>query len=241
MIEVHTVYFDGTGRTRTDFKRLRDVFIHSFRAHMPDARLHVHNIPPCALGRQYKLASNTYKLTKWAEIAEKATGPTVICDCDLMFDGRIDDAFDYDFDLAYAQRYGRFPFNCGVIFLRPTETAREVMRQWKAINDKMFADATFHLRYTDKYAGMNQAAWGYMRETGKLPETVIQVPHKYNACEDEWLRVEDIRVYHLKTTLRQACLIPPDQLRRKDLRPIVEKFHAWEAQGEINFRGVPTA
>lgn len=233
-MEIHTVFFDGTGQTRTDFKRLRDVFIASCRQHMPHARLVVHNIPACQMqGRAYGMTSNTYKLAKWVEIAEAAKEDIVLCDCDVMFVNSIDDAFELDFDLAYTRRTGLLPFNSGVVFLRPTDHAKACMRKWLAVNNEMFRNSPFHMRYRDKYAGMNQAAWGYLLESGELPGKVISVDPKYNACGSDNAG-DDVRVIHIKDDVRAACLIPNMIAKSHRLHPIAAKFREFESNASDN-------
>ena len=239
-MDIHTVYFDGAGKTRTNFSRLRDVFVRSVRRHMPDARLHVHTIPPCEIGKQYGLTSNSYKLAKWVEIADAIDDDTMICDCDIMFCGRVDCAFDTEFDLAYCKRSGPLPFNCGVVFLRPTETAKSVMRSWLNINDTMYKNAAFHRLFANKYAGMNQAAWGYLRDMGKLPAGVVQIDAKYNCCDFEWATEQDPRVYHIKSDLRNACLGLPHVRPKSQYAKIVNMFRSYE-KSEVDLGSVPQA
>lgn len=233
-MEIHTVFFDGTGQTRTDFKRLRDVFIASCRHHMPHARLVVHNIAACQIqGRSYGMSSNTHKLAKWVEITESAKEDVVLCDCDLMFNDTIDDVFELDFDLAYTRRNGPLPFNSGVVFLRPTEHAKAGMRKWLSVNNEMFRNAPFHNRYRDKYAGMNQAAWGYLLESGELPGKVISVDPKYNACGDD-NRGDDVRIIHIKDDVRSACLLPNMIAKSHRMYSIAKKFREFEGNAANN-------
>lgn len=222
-MEIHTVYFDGTGHTRSDFAKLRDVFIASCRQHMPDIRLVVHNLPPCGTyPRSYGMASNTHKLAKWVEITEEADNDIVLCDCDIMFSGRVDDAFDEPFDVGYTSRTGPYPFNNGVMFVRNTDDAKEVMRRWLNVNNAMYKNPPFHFQYREKYAGMNQAAWGYMLECDDLPGVVKAIDPKFNACDREWLSLDDIRVYHIKSELRHCCLA--DKNPKHEYAEIVNEF-----------------
>lgn len=230
MFELHTVHFPGDGNTAVNFARLRDVFAQSVRERMPGVPLRVHEMTPCDVvrGRLYGMSSNTHKLAKWVEIAERATTDIVLCDCDLMAVGSIADAWERPFDVGYTRRAGQFPFNSGVVFVRNTDAAKAIMRKWLEINDRMFFDPSFHERYRRRYAGMNQSAWGYMLETNDIPGTVACLPAKYNCCSAEWLHEPDPRIYHIKDQLRRACLNPRYGKRLRELEHIVGEFHRIE-------------
>lgn len=240
-MEIHTVYFPGGDNCNIDFAKLRDVFAYSVAEHMPEVKLVVHEEQPCEVSqsRVYGMSSNTHKLAKWVEITDAASEPVVLCDCDLMMVKSVADAWDADFDLAYTRRGGEFPFNSGVVFVRPTPAAKAIMREWLEINDRMYADPSFHEKYRRRYAGMNQAAWGYMIERNEFPGKVAVLAPKYNACEQEWETEPDARIYHIKGRLRRACLNFRYSNRNRGLRKVVNEFRRIERAIRTNQPPVP--
>lgn len=59
-----------------------------------------------------------------------------------------------------------------------------------------------------KYAGMNQAAFGWMVENYKESVKVVSVPcAEYNACSDDWnCYNKDTKIVHIKSGLRKIIL-----------------------------------
>jgi hypothetical protein len=228
-MEIHSVYFPSNGTI--PFERLRRVFERSVRESMPEIPLVMHEMGKCETrtDRIYGMSSNCQKLAKWVEIATTATTDIVLCDCDLMAVASIADAWETPFDVAYTKRKGQFPFNSGVVFVRNTGIAKEIMREWLTINGRMYEDPAFHARYRARYAGMNQSAWGYILESGKYAKHIAALSPIYNACGAEWATLPDIRIYHVKDHLRKCCLNNRYLNRNRPLRPIVQKFRELEA------------
>lgn len=236
-MEIHTVYFPGAPG-KADFAKLLRVFRASFSDHMPDVPIVCHELEPCATDRHhiYGMSSNTHKLAKWNEIVQNASDDVVLCDCDLMAAGRIDDAWRLEggnWDAAYTKRESQFPFNNGVMFFRNTPAARQIMARWLQVNNEMYDDPRKHRPYRRLYAGMNQAAWGYLLTQEKGIGKIAALSSRYNACEREWRRTperHDIRIYHIKSALRIACLARHRANRAPNWQHIIQKFMHYESQ-----------
>ncbi len=206
------VQFDYTER-RGKYARLLDVCCASIKRNVPDAEIIVRSMAaPTQINRKKCFASNTLKIGVWIEEMNKCNeGDNIIfSDCDMMYLKSPFDVFSQDFDLAYTMRPRKTPpVNGGIVFIKNNERARALMELWRKINDKMYHDEKFHTRYRTKYAGMNQAAFGWILENPKEHNAkMIGVPCEiYNSCNETWHRINDnTRIVHIKGELRESCI-----------------------------------
>jgi hypothetical protein len=208
-------------------------FIASVKKNCPNAGLIVRRIKPPQIIRYHWVSSNTKKLEVWCKEMEKCDDEDIVLiDCDMMVLNNPEAIFKNDFDIAYTVRgTGGIPVNGGVIFVKKNERSLDFFRQFKIINDKMVLNPTFHQQYRDRYAGMNQAAFGYMLEQGKHQAKMITVPcNPYNICKNDWLKVnEKSFIVHVKSDLRRAVLhplpLPPAYQRYRKLYDIWHKYY----------------
>jgi hypothetical protein len=74
----------------------------------------------------------------------------------------------------------------------------------------MYEDWNFHCPWRIKYAGMNQASFGYMLEhQEEVPGVMLlDLPTRiYNAVNTDWHRItSDTAFIHIKSQLRKAVL-----------------------------------
>ena len=188
---------------------------------MPDVEFISIDIPPPAKikGKARNFKYNTTKLEIWKNYMDTATEPIIFADCDMLALKDASPAFDIDFDVAYTARtrVNRIPMNGGIVFARPTEGARLFFSKWLEVNNKMFygsesGDSAFHHKWRVKYAGMNQAAFGYLYEELYLKNKLDLKLHKYltidwNAVDCDWVNVnERTHFVHFKSKLRQLVL-----------------------------------
>ncbi len=213
-----TVQFDHKGRD--DYRRLLEVFLYSAKKHMPHVAIEIIKSEPPQKrdDRNTGLVNNTAKAGLWIAAMERAKPGTnlMFMDCDLLVLGDMTEAFRlHKFDLAYTTRatveHGkhRIPINGGVMFVRNNEKSIAFMKKWREINDAMYMDPAFHRPWRDKYAGMNQSAFGYMLETPGIHECqMLALPcARYNLCNTEWHLINQGPLcIHIKSKLRRACL-----------------------------------
>jgi hypothetical protein len=145
--------------------------------------------------------ANTVKLDVWNDFVQDADEDIILMDCDLLLMSDISDGFDSVSDVGITTRdYGKgFPLNGGVVFVRNTKKSRKFFAEWLKINNWMYDNRAVHKQYKSMYAGMNQAALGYMLNSGWKPETLPM--SKYNLCEG-WQDWQNARVIHIKGKLR---------------------------------------
>jgi hypothetical protein len=208
-MKIITVNFDFAAKK--DYSRLMNVYKKSIKKNMPGTWLTEINLPAPRIqpGDQKMLAANTVKIDAWIEELDRSTENVVLSDCDMLSVGNIEPVFNLNFDIAITKRSGGLlPFNGGIVLVKNTISALNFMKLWKSINRQMYQDRIFHMIWREKYAGMNQAALGYILEKEKFDAKVIQIPcSKYNLCDDDWQNVNNDSIFvHIKGKLRQFLL-----------------------------------
>lgn len=213
-----------------DYARLLKVFRESVRVYNPDIRfLDIRIDPPMQEPgdtRARNFLYNTVKLEKWREVIETADEPVILADCDMLQIRPIDmSVWDQDFDVAYTERtetrtvinreyWGpdpirRMPLNGGIILVKPTEAARGFFREFETVNRYLYDHPREHKKWNVKYSGMNQAAFGYLMETGDYKAKVVPIPCRiWNAVDTDWSRVNYSKTIfiHIKSRLRRLIL-----------------------------------
>lgn len=208
---IFTVQFDYKGERMYD--RLMKVFKASVLRVMPDVHFEERNLscPGTKIKKFHSLLSNTLKLREWVAWMDKTNDNTVFMDCDMLLLQSIECAFEEDFDVAYTVRTSaQMPMNGGVVFAKPTPKARQFFRAWLDVNERMFTNRVFHEPYRRKYAGMNQAAFGYLLENPVAGVNLIKLPCAiWNSCSEDWRFVDGFtKVVHVKSVLRKVVTNP---------------------------------
>ena len=168
--------------------------------------------PPYESERIPGFLDNTFKLNLWMEFFKKTNDNIIFMDCDMLALRSGYHAFDHDFDIAYTairQPYKAI-LNGGVIMTKPTEAAYRFLQEFISINSAMYQNIDFHEYWRIKkgYAGMNQAAFGCVLETGINGAKI----HKYctsiwNALDRDLLDINDKTVFvHIKSKLRNMII-----------------------------------
>lgn len=194
------------------FKKLLVAFENSVKANMPDCNLIVdeldfprNNIDTTKLS----FVSNTIKLRAWSKRIQELDDPIILIDADTIVLKDLSDVFEEDFDIGYTVTGSSIPINGGVIFVKPNERSRKFFSLFYDVNFKMFKDKAFHTKWRNKYAGINQAAFGYLLENPELYDAKLKAfpCELYNAVDKHWPDIdENTRVVHIKSDLRKECL-----------------------------------
>ncbi len=206
-MKICSVVFNYQGTNAYD--RLARVLEYTAGKFCPSARFELVRIPaPMKFVNKRCFASNTVKLAEWLRIMNETDDDVVFMDCDTAILRDISPAFVGDFDIGYTTRTRGIPFNCGVVFVRNTPAAKQFVSEWRVVNDKMYANAKLHNPYRHKYAGINQAAFGYLLEHGAAGAALRKFPcHEWNACKEDWPTIDGTtRVLHVKSDLRRMIV-----------------------------------
>lgn len=205
-----TVQFNYSGGP--DYGLLLDILLKSIDHHMPGVHTEVIKITPPRrdISKAYNLKYNTEKLQAWYDYLGRAEDDVIFLDCDMVMNYPVWDAFEPDFDVGYTARtkINRIPMNGGVMLAKNTALARSWYREMLTTNIKMYADEEFHNKWRRRYAGMNQSAFGYMKEASEHPAKL----HAYqtidwNAVDCDWPYIhEKTRFVHIKSSLRKHIL-----------------------------------
>lgn len=243
-LRIVTVQFDF--EQSTDYARLLAVFEKSVRDKMPRAEFVCHRIPapahrPDTLHKA--MTANTKKLHIWSKEMTAADCPVIFCDCDMLATGDLSEVFGWfeyqqsegeikkPFDVAFTERDAKYPLNAGAVYARPTDEARLFFTQWDAANLLLFNNRSLHRVWREKYAGMNQAALGYLLETQRVTAKVARIPCQiWNACDGDWSSFSSsTRLVHVKGKLRSAVLgnLAVSQME-PHLQPIAEIWRGYE-------------
>jgi hypothetical protein len=160
--------------------------------------------------RDLNFMYNGVKLRLWVEFLEKTKENVIFADCDMMALQSAEHAFDIPFDVAYTARtkIKRIPMNGGIMMARPTKAAKSFFREMLEVNDRMFKDLRFHHIWRCKYAGMNQAAFGYTLNEGKSKAKLHEYKTiEWNAVDCDWQYINEKTVFlHTKSKLRKIVL-----------------------------------
>jgi len=204
---IFTVQFD-VDSTKT-WTRLLNVFRASVKLHMPNVRFIERKIekPEYTPQRPSNVRYNTEKLAVWNEYMQHADDNTIFMDCDMLCLRSDDNVFEQEFDIGMTFRPegSHPPMNGGVVFARPSVQARKFFSDWLDVNNQMYADPSFHHKWRNRYLGMNQAAFGYMYESGMCDYIRRFKTRIWNAVNQDWKFIDDETVFvHMKSGMRTA-------------------------------------
>jgi hypothetical protein len=222
------------------YARLTRVLAYTAQQHCPgwDVQIRHELTPPpdmhSAAGNQSHVW-NTQKLDAWQRAMDHAQDGDrlLLMDADMMVLRPLDTIWDQTFDVAYTtRRSSRLPFNGGVVAFRVSARTRGFMARWADANRRFLANQHEHQVWRQKYAGINQASFGYMLESNHGCG-VSRLPCLEWNCEDtEWAQFDPTvtRIVHLKSSLRRAIfgLERPKSYQRT----LVEIWHQLEGAAE---------
>ena len=240
-----------------DYEKLLRVFEASVHRHAPEVRFvairieaPANEIPGKALNFWY----NTVKLDEWIKAMEQIDDNIIFADCDMLMMRGLPPIFDDDFDVAFTERtedrarkdklsiqyWGdrpirRMPMNGGIMLAKPTVAARDFFRQLAEVNRHLYFHESEHMKWNVKYAGMNQAAFGCLYETGTFDAKVVPLPCRvWNAVDTDWHAVNQQTVFaHIKSKLRRLVL--SDHIPFGKYKPVMDAWYE-----EARLCGIPT-
>ena len=221
----------------TQYTRLANVLEKSIRKNCPKADLILKLYPPPDVPEfervNKRFGENSEKLNLWIEHMKDCEDQNIVLiDCDMMVLDNISEIFNEDFDIAVTRHNGdrgRIPYNGGVICVKKSDKTNLFFNEFLQINNKMYKDREFHEPWRTKYAGMNQAAFGYMLENYDSDINIMEIPCSiYNLCSEDWGKFNKLtprpKIIHLKGALRNICLSDSEPIKYGNIRNIWREF-----------------
>lgn len=224
------------------YERMARVLEYTARKHCPRWEVDVREMGdwravPHYVEAQDNWLYNTRKLDEWTdEIVLAEEGRLIVfLDADMMVTEPLYPAEKIPFDFAYTTKIPgktRLPFNGGCVMARATEEGRRMMVAWRDLNRELLLDRPRHMRYRQKYAGMNQASLGALLESPPDGVQIRKLPVLEWNCEDSsWADFgPGTRVVHLKGRMRKAVF--GQTAPRPIESELAKRWHAEEAEAK---------
>lgn len=232
-MRLEACYFDEDGSIRGGrWARMAAVLERTAAEHCAGWTRKIDRLGPARLGVAgvpgHK--ANTHKLRHWVRIISAAPDhdQILLIDADTMILRPLEDVWRWEFDLAFTEKTHVFPFNLGVLFVRVNAKTRQFFGQWLEENERLFhAGEDGARKWRRQYGGINQSAFGRLRERGALEGlTVLPLAcAEWNCEESAWETAgHDARILHIKGALRRAIF--GEQLAPAWLSPLVQRWRA---------------
>lgn len=241
-MRVMSAYFDSQ-RSEGMYERFLKVWEYSAKKNSGAVAVDVVEIPPPkpAGGDPYLHNANHAKLKVWRDYVVNTDDDVVLMDSDTLVLRDLTHVFDKNkFDVAVTtrDRNTRLTINGGVVFVRNTAAARQIIDLWYQADTELHKDRKLHERFRAKYGGMNQASYGYML-TRKHPGFIAELPCSiYNQVEWWGSRKGKPCVVHYKSQLRHAVLSKRGTAAiRYTMRDAVDKWRRYEEAMRADSRG----
>lgn len=235
-------WFKAKREADGQYDRLARVLAYTAGQHCPDWDIRVEPIEPdimapCTGNPSH--AWNAAKLAWWnAQVQGCPDGtPVVLMDADMMILRPLAPVWDLTFDVAYTTRdakTSRLPLNGGFVALRASASVKAALARWQSVDDAMCREGTRHAEFHRKYAGMNQASFGFQLEQGGFSGLELEkLPcQEWNCCE--WLNfAPNTRVVHVKSRLRRT-VFNSHAAHYPNLIPIAHRWHALERAAQVS-------
>lgn len=192
--------------TADNYARLSKVFVASCATF--DVPLTLHSIrQPSGVVTSRSVSANHDKLKAWCDLVEQTDHPLILLDADLVCRGDPKPGFAKVRHFAVTRRpaHQLYPYNGGVVYVRPTEISKAFFRAWRAADKLLFENPQLLMPYRKRYAGMNQSSLGLLLELGWDHYMSPLHCDPYNVV-DPWTNWKAGVFVHFKSRLRAAAL-----------------------------------
>lgn len=188
-----------------DFVNMLKVWEYTARKHNKGAKIKILRITPPEKKERESDAlmpyNPTYAFLELAKWVLQQDEECILTDADIMFTGDCKEVFYLDFDIAGTVRPADCWLNAGVLFYKPTERGKKLLREIITLTE-IIADAPLtYSDYLKKYLGADQAAIAVIVEK----EGLLQLPCEiWNSEQHSWSKFsEATKIVHLKSSLGQ--------------------------------------
>jgi hypothetical protein len=219
-----TTYFDWPGNNV--FKALHALMRRSFQNNRVPLESIKMEVP--AKSNRPQFDSNHEKLILWGDILNSTNEDIIFLDTDmfLLRDIRLGMKNVKHIGITYRDAGYWPPINGGVVFIRNTPESRQLIKDWVAADKELYANPTEHMRWKQKYAGINQSSLGYIIETTNAKKYITKLKCRDYNCVEPWTHWKQSAIIHIKGRLRQAWMGYPVQGLSLQTRQLVRKLRA---------------
>ncbi len=232
-----SVFFCEPGPHGDMYRRLARVHEYTAKKHCAGWDVSVDEIPDPGRGpieARQSFVWNTEKLREWRAFVLTADDgdELLLADADTAVLRPLDPVWDHSFDVAYTVRERGLPLNGGIVFVRVSAASRQFFDAWWDANLLLFNDPVEHAPWRSKYAGMNQASFGYVLEKVDHDAKLIKLPCQEWNCV-QWTGFDQgTRVLHVKSGLRRATfgLLKKEERPRPHAQRLIALWHKLEKE-----------
>lgn len=173
---------------------------------------------------------NLAKQRAWNAVVQEAETPLVLMDTDTMVLGDLRPAFrlrsgQMPWDIGLTKRPGAHLINGGVVFVRPTDSARAWFAKLTELMGALLDDPEACSRGVEDWGGAQQAAMADMLDKHNGRGIVHLLPCAvWNSTRQTWKEFgPETRVVHVNSRLRRLCFAgrPPISPSMVDLAELV--------------------
>ncbi len=136
----------------------------------------------------------------WAREAKRG-GNVVLMDTDVVVLKDIGEVFDHDFDIGITVRGGKSWFNGGVVFVKPTKAAYNILDMWAA---EIHSENQAKYKWETGHSGTAQPVFAWLYKHGRFKGRIKEFPCSIYNCVQPWQNYKNASVIHVKSKLRKS-------------------------------------
>lgn len=139
----------------------------------------------------------------WAKEAKKG-GNVVLMDTDTIILKDLGEVFSHDFDIGITVRGGKSWFNGGVVFVKPTKAAYDILDLWA---NQIHSENQARYKKETGHVGTAQPVFAWLYTHGKFKGKIKKFPCSTYNCVQPWGNYKNASVIHVKSKLRQSLFL----------------------------------
>jgi SAM-dependent methyltransferase len=193
-----------------------------------DVEIHMMDKPE-GMATDPKVASNHGKLKLWNQAVQDATEPIILLDADMYCQrnpAELPKIVEH-VGITWRPEGQEVPVNGGFVFVQPTQEAKAFFQEWVEADDLLRSNPGLHMKYRQKWAGMNQSSLGHLIETSNPPLTRLECLD-YNLVEP-WNGIDGAAFVHCKSKL-QYHIFSNTRENTDQMREAKRRFLSLEAE-----------
>jgi hypothetical protein len=182
---------------------------------------------------KFAFDANHAKLKAWVDSAKKDE-TTIFMDCDMLVLKNFKEAENQVQHIGICRRHltaANRPFNGGFVVCKGTTESLDMLRAWYDKDCEMMRNISLHMAFRKKYAGINQASFGWLIENG-YSHLVAWLPDTYNFCSPNKEAWKQAHVVHCKGLFRRWMTKPHCSTLSPAARELMDIYKRHEENGK---------